>query len=496
MAFLEQSSRSEVTQKSEPSLITREQVLSRPGDTQKFYELEIAVVVDIVLDETHEIFSIKKIDIQNHPGKPVQGDIDYSWIGRAKVRLQNTDKGKDTSELTWAIPFDGMNTDYPLINEPVQISFYLGNYYYSRLNQRNFTNHNADYRYEKIFGLRTNGIGEIGKKSYTRNPSIEDKDKNFVGSLGKYFKSNDSVRGLKRYEGDTVIESRFGQSIRMGAYDDNRNNDIGDTVYSTYSDGGGNPMILIRNRQRSLDSSNKLEKNVGGRILEDINNDGTSIQITSGLTTSKWNTNTIQRNIFEQEKGGIPQFAPKGCSPFKYPKLNGDQFILQSDRIVLSSKANELMLYSKKRMGFATDSEFTVNSTDQSVLTSHKATHINSPYIFLGDYGVTEEPLMLGQSTTQWLYGLIEWLKSHTHIYKHSHPDAGAASPDKTQITPQMAELISLQNKIPQLISDRVFTVGRGTTPVNLGAKQYGNPPAIGPVGKIPSRENKTPNII
>lgn len=496
MAYIEQSSRSEVTQKSEPSLITREQVFSRPGDTQKFYELELAVVVDVILDENHEIFSSKTIDIQNFPGKPSQGDIDYSWIGRAKIRLQNTDKGKDTGELAWAIPFEGINQDYPLVNEPVVVGSYLGNYYYTRINHRNFINHNADYRFEKIFGLRTNGVGQFGVASNTRNPSIEDKDKNFVGSLGKYFKSNDSVRGLKRFEGDTVIESRFGQSIRMGAYDDNRENDKGDSVYSVYKDGGGNPMILIRNRQRSLDSKNPLEKNVGGRILEDINNDGTSIQITSGLTISKWKTDTIHENIFQQEKGRISQFAPSGCSPFKYPVLDGDQYILQSDRVILSARTNELFLYSKKRMGFSTDSEFTINASDQSVLTSHKATHVNSPYIFLGDYGVTEEPIVLGQSTTQWMYGLIEWLKTHTHFYKHNHPKTGNATPDKTQVTPQMAGLIALQNQIPNLISDRVFTVGRGTTPINLGAKQSGNPPTIGSVGSIPSRTRKVAKII
>lgn len=494
MAFTEQSSRSEIIQKSEPSLITREQVFSRPGDTQKFYELEIGVVVDIILDENHEIFKNKTIDVQDFPGKPSISDIDYSWIGRAKVRLQNTDKGKDVNELSWAIPFD-ISDDRPLINEPVVVSIYLGKYYYSRINSRNFVNNNADYRLEKIFGLRTDGVGEIGPKSYTRNPSIEDKDKNFVGSMGEYFKSNDNVRSLKRFEGDTVIESRFGQSIRMGSYDDNRSNDSGDSRYSIYKDGGGNPMILIRNRQRPINTSNKTEKNVGGVILEDVNNDGTSIQITSGLTTSKWDTNTIQRNIFQQNKGGIGQFAPDGCSTFQYPQLKGDQFLLQSDRVLLSAKANELFLYSKKRMGFATDSEFTINATDQSVLTSHKATHVNSPYIFLGDYGVTEEPIVLGQSTAQWLYKLIEWLKTHTHIYKHSHPDAGGASPDKTQVTPELAGLLALQNKIPELISDRVFTVGRKTTPVDMGSKQVGNPPNIGPVGKIPSRTKKVANI-
>ena len=56
MSYIEQSNRSEVTLKSEHSLITREQVLNRTGDTQKFYEIEIGVVVDIILDEKHEIF--------------------------------------------------------------------------------------------------------------------------------------------------------------------------------------------------------------------------------------------------------------------------------------------------------------------------------------------------------------------------------------------------------------------------------------------------------
>ena len=490
MAYIEQSNRSEVTLKSEHSLITREQVLNRPGDTQKFYEIEIGVVVDIILDEKHEIFSpnvVKKIDVDNFPGTPTKDDIDYSWIGRVKVRLQNTDKGKDISDLTWAIPLDGINQDYPLLNELVYVASYLGNSYYSRLNHRNFINHNADYRFEKIFGLRTNGIGVVGPISQTRDPSITDSDSNFIGSLGKYFKANDKVRGLKRFEGDTVIESRFGQSIRMGAYDDNRDNDKGDSVYSSYTDGGGNPMILIRNRQRDLLKSNPLEKNVGGKIMEDINEDGTSIQITSGLTISKLATYRMKQGIFQQEKGGIPQFAPIGCTPFKFPTLNGDQCVIKSDRIILKSRSNELFLFSKKRMGFATDSEFTVNCEDQSVLTSHKATHINSPYIFLGDYGVTEEPLMLGKTTAAWMYELIDWLKAHTHIYKHNHPRVGDASPDKTQLTPQMGGLIALQGKIPTLISDRVFTSARGTSPIDLGTKQVGNPPVTSGVGNIPS---------
>ena len=100
-----------------------------------------------------------------------------------------------------------------------------------------------------------------------------------------------------------IFESRFGQSIRFASYDDNRDNDKGyNSDFSGYTDykgngitnpyskteaGGGNPMIIIRNRQRPLNSSIEEEKNVGGYMLEDINNDGSSIHLTSGVTLSR-----------------------------------------------------------------------------------------------------------------------------------------------------------------------------------------------------------------
>jgi hypothetical protein len=53
----------------------------------------------------------------------------------------------------------------------------------------------------------------------------------YGGALGRYFFYNERIRALKRREGDTILESRFGQSIRFAAYDDIRQNDKG------YADG-------------------------------------------------------------------------------------------------------------------------------------------------------------------------------------------------------------------------------------------------------------------
>ncbi len=68
------------------------------GKSGEFYELEPAIVLDIVLDKTHPIFlqtpaTQTTIDVDHWPSdyagvKAKNGDIDYAWIGRALVRLQ------------------------------------------------------------------------------------------------------------------------------------------------------------------------------------------------------------------------------------------------------------------------------------------------------------------------------------------------------------------------------------------------------------------------
>jgi hypothetical protein len=116
-------------------------------------------------------------------------------------------------------------------------------------------------------------------------------------------------------------------------------------------------MILIRNRQRPLGDEkkdislhpllnpipkiNNLEKNAGGIIEEDINNDGSSIHITSGLTESGWRT-TIYKTIFCKEVNEEqPLFSPKGATQFTKPKYTGDQIVIQTDRLIFSSRFGE-----------------------------------------------------------------------------------------------------------------------------------------------------------
>jgi hypothetical protein len=91
---------------------------------------------------------------------------------------------------------------------------------------------------------------------------------------GYTFGENDVVRPLTPFEGDTIIESRFGQSIRFGS-----------TIpamskYNHWSDSGknGDPITIIRNGQGIPTNPNDKF----ATTVEDINSDDSSIYLTSG----------------------------------------------------------------------------------------------------------------------------------------------------------------------------------------------------------------------
>ena len=437
-----------------------------------FYEFEPAVVLDSVLDNTHIIFktNVAPIDTNHWPpnvnGKsPLPVEFDYSWVGRVLVRMLYTQKNVEKEELIWAYPLESGFSEYPVVNEIVSVVKYLDKFFYTRkVNYFNFPNNNVDFNQEvssggyltsdkRVIGNRELMTGSkeayrpyVGPKSQTRLGG----GYGYEGAMGRYFHTNYRIRYLKRREGDLIVESRFGQSIRMGSYDDNRENDKGynedfpgykdykgpgsGSGYKNidgkiYESGGGNPMILIRNRQRPVGpkGSNKIyenlppienkdeEKDAAGYVVEDVNNDGTSIHITSGTTKSSFVTNCFKKMWGTGEE--IPAFQPIGSTSFIFPKLVGDQIVIHSDRVILAARTGETFHYSKKRYAVVTDSEYTVDAQNQIVLTTNNKTIINSPAIYLGEYDKTDEPVLLGQTTVNWLSDLCEWLLVHTHWY-------------------------------------------------------------------------------
>lgn len=477
--------------------------------TDAFYEIEPAVVLDIIIDDKHPYFKNEYIreqwPISVYDKMPDKGDKDYTWVGRILVRLLYTQRELEKEDLVWAMPLESNISEFPVMNEIVGVIHHMGQYFYTKkLNLFNTLNANADFNIELSYGgFRTGPESEVKGNRELDTTSTEYKgpdsklnekgNTGYHGVLGRYFKYNQRIRTLRRREGDLIVEGRFGHSIRFGTYDDNRGNDSA-SPDKDYQDKGGNPFILIRNRQRPLKKIGEsqqcyensdippvvgtpTEKNVGGYYDkyagEDVNNDGSSIHITSGATLSDFHT-----NCFKVMWGDKTEEQPKwdGATKFKFPKLMNDQIIINSERVILSAKKYEMFAYSKKRMAFVTDDEYTVDAHNQMIFNTDTKIVLNSPAIYLGEYNKTDEPVLLGQTTTNWLYDLCNWLLAHTHWYKHNHPDGdpgegstGESNPNKTQIPVQTAALIVLQNRLDLNMSRRVFVTGGGLAPGQNG---------------------------
>ena len=90
--------------------------------------------------------------------------------------------------------------------------------------------------------------------------------------LGRTFVEIDGIKKLAPFEGDTILQARFGQSIRFGS----TNRVMQD--FNTWSQSGktGDPITIIQNSQRKSVSVLPIDN-----LIEDINKDGSSIYMTS-----------------------------------------------------------------------------------------------------------------------------------------------------------------------------------------------------------------------
>lgn len=510
MSYIKSERRNELLSKQDNYLTTNRDMMNRKPEAVLFYEFEPAIVLDVILDENHPEIKSKTLDADDAPknidgSAPTFSDMDLSWVGRVKVRMVYSQRETERDLLTWAIPLENTGTtEYPLINEVVSVVRYFNNYYYTRkINIKGMVNANADISLERFYGSESTPlVTGADVPNSVMNATGTPKDA-YVGPVGHYFKFNSNVRSLLRYEGDTVFESRFGSSIRIGAYDGNRKNDSG---LGEYSDHGGNPMFLIRNRQQPVKSIGgnpaKLNK---GYVLEDINKDGSSVHITSGKTITKFVPTTTKVMFQSSKLDEQSNFTPPKKTAFTIPELSGDQIVINSDRLIFSSKAAETFHYAKKQYAIVTDGEYSVDAAKQMmattedtyrvdahgmmVLTTNVTATINAPKIYLGEHNQENEPVLLGRTTALWLYTLCNFMINNIDIQinlaqcqrSHSHiSDSGTTGTTEQVAADQITEYVDalveqrkhleeLRDSLPSTMSKRVFTVGGGGAPGHDG---------------------------
>jgi len=199
--------------------------------------------------------------------------------------------------------------------------------------------------------------------------------------LGKTFEENSNNKNLVSYEGDYTLFGRKGNSIRFGStvglY-----SILGLPNYNEWSLVGnnGSPILILSNGHDYSSTTSPL-------YTEQINKDASSIYLTS-----------TQVLPIELDSTGLK--SPLIGEPTSPEKYSNPQVILNGDRILINSKRDEIMLFSKTNTILKANG---INLVGNSI-------ELSSNDIYLGkktNGDLPSEPVLLGQKTLDMFEDLI-----------------------------------------------------------------------------------------
>jgi hypothetical protein len=367
-------------------------VQSQPGNTSQQRTLLFGRVIKISLDETTEI-----LDAQGN-SLPI-GTILYRDV---------TAKKETAATAYPALPLYANTKQFPLENEVViltqgptsdiQNNVESSNMYYSTVvNLWGSPHHNA----------------------------LPEPNADISTVLGKGVKELSDVNPLYPFPGDTLIEGRQGQSIRIGGNKSNKNPLVDDS-------NNGKPYILISNGQ--LKTDNGID-----HIVEDINKDPNSLYFLSDHKTDLKAVN-IKRDSYD-------------VKPLDADKYVGNQVVLNGGRLFFNAKEDSAFISAKESVGL---NARTLNFDAKDYAC------IDAKAIYLGSKArasVTREPAVLGVQLENWLTTLLDTLESVASAMSSATSTTGGPVIALNAVGPELqAVLGSLKTQLQLFQSKKVFT--------------------------------------
>jgi hypothetical protein len=334
-------------------------------------KFEVAVVEDIVLDVNSKYFA--------DAGE---------WNGIGTITFKKV-KGPSRRGSGFAKPYFSNFSNFPLKNELVYI-FTLPSpdiqedntrevyYYLSPISIWNSQHHNA---IPNIF--ENTNIPESQRQDYQQT-SLGSIRKVTDGStdinLGNYFRESTNTKPLKKFEGDVIVESRVGSSLRFGTTSIQNGQPLSNWSTGSFN---GQPITILRNGQGQQGSVGFLPTE------ENINNDNSSIYLTNGQQIPLEPSSTNDYYSYNRK--------PQPAKDFR-----GDQIILNSGRLFFNSKTDSIFLSSNRTINL--NSVLSVNVDTEDLI-------VQSTKIYLGSKNA-KEPVLYGDKTVEMLGDIINLLES------------------------------------------------------------------------------------
>jgi hypothetical protein len=345
---------------------------------------------------------------------------------RVKV-LDKRSSAIDDTSLTSLIarPLNNSNRRIPLVHEVVLLvkapSAYTSgtktdtdNYYIDIVGLSSNLNHNSLPTVSKVTTkTNTKDNSSNYNQSQTGNAKLNITQQ---PSTDPNFTENSLVKALQPYVGDTLLEGRFGNSIRLSSTQTNT------SLFSKTPKWSGTstaPILTIRNTRQGTDTGR-----INDYTTEDFNKDDSIITLTSGQeiefipnTSTNSAANTEKINSWKQDNWG------------KVPSL-----IASSGRIGINAGAKEVSIFGKDGIALQSDNSVTVDSSKNIVLNGSK--------IKLGN-NATEQAVLGNQLVTLMtsLISTIDTLNTAVSAYATSQAAVAASLGVFAPLSPALATL-------------------------------------------------------
>ena len=379
---------------------------------------------------------------------PVDDEPDYKLIGAIRFRKIYSQQNLSDDQLMIAYPLNLNIVDFPIRGETVFIQKIYDKFYYTdRVNIYNNPNNASSIGSSQKFN-----VGKIKKSQKTLDTAesevVENKENSDEVFLGDYFKPNFNIRSLIPNEGDTLIQGRFGNTIRLGSVDNA-------------------PTIKLRAGQISdfekFDEGDALieelsEKAVNTSLEENINLDASSMWMTTDETVRLTPATLEDSNIYPTE------VAPA--------EFSGKQIILNSGRLIFNSKEDGILGFSNGPVDFSTLNTFGVSAK--------QGLNLYSPNINIGRDG-NDEPgktkniiFRSSNVTTSAVDGRVETYANNIGLYGELltvGPSPAVRGNELREVLEQILEMQKVTTKAVQNITAQILTPLLGAlTPIVAGA--------------------------
>ena len=362
-------------------------------------------------------------------------DLDYNLLGAIKFRKVYSQQWVSDDSLSVAYPLNLNLVDFPVKGEIVFIQKIYNRFYYTdRVNQYNSPNNSSAVGSSQKFkiggGEKNQQTLNTAESGITKDTSVEDD-----GYLGNYFQPNFNIRPLIPNEGDTLLQGRFGNTIRLGSVENS-------------------PTIKLRAGQladyekfdEGVEFVSELEqKPLSTPLAEDINFDASSLWMTTDETVSITPATLEDTNIYPTE------VAPA--------EFGGKQIILNSGRLIFNSKEDGILGFSNGPVDFSTLNTFGVSAK--------QGLNLYSPLIDIGRENQTKNiSLASNQVLINATDGNITNIANKINLFGSQLRDTSPAVRG-TELREVLEEMIEIMKTLTTGLNQLASAVGPALPPVS-----------------------------